>query len=86
MIGLDDDAEVTGAVEIDGELILLSTETGQYYCLDELGTLIYKQLKAGVAIDDIAKHITAVYEVDFGVAKADVLALHAALRKSGCLA
>lgn len=48
---------------LDGEEVLLQLETGSYFGLNEVGTLIWKGLQAGQSREDILAQVEAIYDV-----------------------
>lgn len=63
---------------IDKESVLLDVTSGQYYGLDEVGTLIIEGLRSKQSIDQIVTQITAEYAVSQSQAQIDA---HTLLRK-----
>ncbi|MEX0763058.1 MAG: PqqD family protein [Dehalococcoidia bacterium] len=49
--------------ELDGEVVLLSIKTGEYYGLNEVGARIWVLLKQDRPLNEIAQTILARYEV-----------------------
>lgn len=54
---------VVGA-ELDGEMVLLDTESGVYFGLDELGARIWRLLADGADTETIATALLADYDVE----------------------
>ena len=66
--------------ELDGEAILLNPKEGCSYNLNNVGTMIWKLLDGKHSIDDIAKTICELYEVEHEQALQDVRQLLNELR------
>jgi hypothetical protein len=58
--------------ELDGEAIILNPKEGCSYNLNKVGTSIWKMLDGNHSIDDIAKAICELYEVEFEQAFQDL--------------
>ena len=69
--------------ELDGETVLVNLETGLYFGLDEVGTVIWSHIQAGVPVEDIPARLTEVFEVEEDVARTDLEVLIGELRESG---
>ena len=65
--------ELVSWAELDGESVLLHIETGIYFGLDAVGTLIWQEISRGATEDQILAAILAEYEVDPAVLRVDVL-------------
>ena len=68
--------------ELDGEAILLNPKEGCSYNLNNVGTMIWKLLDGEHSIDDIAKAICELYEVEHEQALQDVRQLLNELREN----
>ncbi|MCP4203714.1 MAG: PqqD family protein [bacterium] len=71
--------------DLDGESVLLHLGSGQYFGLDEVGTLIWNSLSEGCSLDEIERRILTEYDVSAQEAKADVRRLVDELTQSGLL-
>ena len=65
--------------EIDGETLIINAETGYYFSLDGVGSLIWGMLAEGLDERDIIARIVDEYEVQESTARDDLQALVAAL-------
>lgn len=65
--------------EIDGETLIINAETGYYFSLDGVGTLIWSMLADGVDEPDMVARIVSEYEVEESTARDDLQALVDAL-------
>jgi hypothetical protein len=63
------------ANELDGEIVILSFASGEYFGLDEVGTLIWKQLQQRVTLAEICAAVMAEYDVDEAQCTEDVTLL-----------
>ena len=61
--------------EVDGEVVMMSIEQGQYFGLDDIGSDIWKRLDAPCAFADLIDRLAADYEADRASIAADVRAL-----------
>ncbi len=63
------------AREFDGEWILLDLHGGNYFGLDEVGGIIWKELGAGRSVDEVAALLATTYDAPPATITADVLTL-----------
>ncbi len=70
---------------IDDESVLLDTQTGQYYGLNEVGTVIIEGLHRKLSLADIEDQITANFAVSQSQAQADIHTLVDELVAAGLL-
>ena len=68
--------------ELDGEAILLNPKEGCSYNLNNVGTSIWKMLDGEHSIDDMAKSICELYEVESEQALQDLRQLLNELREN----
>ena len=71
--------------ELDGEAILLNPKEGCSYNLNNVGTMIWKLLDGEHSLDDIARAICELYEVEHEQALQDVRQLLNELRDNNLL-
>ena len=71
--------------DLDGESVLLHLGSGQYFGLDEVGTLIWRLLVAGRSLDEIKEEIVAQFEASAEEVKNDVLRIVEELTQNGLL-
>lgn len=69
--------------EMDGEVILLDTASGEFYSLNETATEAWQGLERGETLDQIAASFADKYGVPAAQAQADVAELIAELRALG---
>jgi hypothetical protein len=65
--------------EIDGETLIINVETGYYFSLDGVGSLVWRMLTEGLDERDMVARIVSEYDVDEATARDDLQALIAAL-------
>jgi hypothetical protein len=70
---------------VNDQEVLLNMTTGQYFGLDEIGTAIWQNIKAGLTADEIAEELSAEFEVSAAQAKADVSELTGELYRNGLI-
>lgn len=58
--------------EIDGEVVLMSGQTGRYYSLAGTAAAIWKALHTATSIGALCAHLTAKYAVDEEACRRDV--------------
>lgn len=66
---------------IDGEVIIINFETGNYYSLNAVGRDIWNSLESCPALIEIINQITGKYEVNSGIVKEDIILLLTDLQK-----
>lgn len=69
--------------ELDGEAVLLSARSGQYYGLNELGARIWQGLASGNSMAGLLSGITSEYEVGEGRLIDDVARFLDSLEQAG---
>ena len=68
---------------IEGEAVLIHLQTGDYYSLDEVGTVFWELLDGTQTLGDCAVKIATEYNAPVEVVTADLLELGADLVKEG---
>jgi hypothetical protein len=61
--------------EVDGEIVMMSIEQGQYFGLDDIGSDIWKRLDSPCAFADLVDRLAADYDADRASIAADVRTL-----------
>lgn len=51
------------AAELEGQVVILSSDTGSYYNLNSIGSAIWRQIDGTKSVDDICRYLTDTYEV-----------------------
>jgi hypothetical protein len=75
---LDDRLVIPDAVisrDLAGETVMLNLDTGIYFGLDPIGTVVWKHLQDARPLRDACARITAQYDVSPDVAAEDVIRL-----------
>lgn len=57
---------------VEGEMIILNVETGDYFTLEGTGALIWEGIAQGKTEAQIVSHLISTYAVNETVARADV--------------
>ena len=71
------------ARSVGDETVLLALDTGIYFTLNPVGTLVWRGLESASSLDKIVEQIVSEYDVTPSEAEADVAALLRDLAKSG---
>jgi len=58
---------------LDGEIVMMSVDNGEYYGLDEIGTRIWELLEKPIVIDNLINCLTNEFEVDRQECEQDTL-------------
>jgi hypothetical protein len=78
-------ADAVAWTELGDESVLLQTETGLYFGLDEVGTEIWRRVAGGAAEDEIVAALADRYDADRTQIRADVASFMVALRANGLI-
>jgi hypothetical protein len=60
--------------ELDGEVVMLSIQTGKYYSLDTVGSRVWELIEKPQSVRAVCEELVKEYEVDLTTCEADVLA------------
>lgn len=71
--------------EIDGQVVLLSIEAGNYYGLDDIGSEIWGVLKTETTVAVLCEALSARYGAPADVVARDVVAFLSHLAKHGLI-
>jgi hypothetical protein len=71
--------------EIDSEVILLDTQTQEYFSLNGVGKDIVELLSKNLSKDEIIEELSNIYEVDKPQIEKDLLNFLKALEKKGLI-
>lgn len=71
------------AAELNGEIAILNPESGLYFSLNEVGSLIWKSISDRCSIAEITEVILEAYDVEPRQAEADTLRLINELNRAG---
>lgn len=70
---------------IDGELILLDIDSGCYFNLDAIGTVIWARMEQPVRFDDLCRDLHKSYNAPLELIRQDVAALLSHLQENRLL-
>lgn len=70
VIGINENALVQ---KVSGEMVILDAESGQYYTLNSMATVMLEKLQAGLCVNEIVKSICEQYEVSAEQVQQDLL-------------
>lgn len=73
------------STEMDGDIVALSIDLGQYFGMSGIGTRLWEALETPQSVEGLVALICAEYEVDAATARADIVAFVAELNKNGLL-
>lgn len=62
------------AIDMDGEMVMISVERGEYYGIGGVGSLVREQLVKSLTLGEIVLTIFDEFEVDEQTCQADMLA------------
>ena len=71
--------------EVDGEVLVLDTESDRIHQLNVSASFIWRQLATGASAEDIAESLAIQFDVDEDVAHGDVSAILRELMRLGIL-
>ena len=72
--------------DLDGKVVLLSIENGQYYNMNEVGSRIWALLETPIAVGALIDRLLAEFDVDRATCTSEVAAFLEQLRKDRLLA
>jgi hypothetical protein len=67
--------------ELDDQLVLLDLDGGEYFGIDAVGALVWRQLEASGSVEDALSAVRREFDVDEDRAREDVLAFVAELEE-----
>jgi len=59
--------------EVDDEVVMLSIKNSEYYNLNEIGSIIWRQLKESTSLTKLISELTLEFEVSENECRTDVL-------------
>ena len=62
-------------IEVDGELVMMDANSGAYFNLDRIGTVIWGLLANPIRFEDLCQSMHTHYEAPLETIRADVAAL-----------
>lgn len=60
---------------VDDEMLLIQTNSGNFFSLNAVGTRVWEALEDAVTVEDLVSLITAEYDVDEDRAQSDIMRL-----------
>lgn len=60
------------ATEMDGDLVMMHVESGEYYGISGIGIRVWELLSVPISPAEIVRSICTEFEVDADIARADV--------------
>lgn len=63
------------ASNIDGEIVMMSVEQGEYFGLDQIASRIWELIATPVRVDDLIKQLLVEYNCTESACESDVLEL-----------
>jgi hypothetical protein len=73
------------SAELEGEMVLLNLESGVYFGLDEVGTLVWRALEAGVSQETVVRQLVEEFDVESDRARSDVATFLSTLEEHGLI-
>lgn len=61
--------------EVNGELVIMDTDSGAYYSLDAIGTDIWNRLAAPIDVETLCRSLEQGYDAQADIIRRDVLDL-----------
>ncbi|AGA92228.1 Coenzyme PQQ synthesis protein D (PqqD) [Thioflavicoccus mobilis 8321] len=61
------------AAEVDGEVVMMSVEQGNYYGLDEVGSRIWQLIETPTTLADLCEDLTKEFDVEPATCEEDVV-------------
>lgn len=59
--------------KLDGEVVMMSVENGEYYGLNEIGSAIWDKIEKEIKVDELVKLLMEEYDVERSECEADTL-------------
>jgi hypothetical protein len=70
---------------MDGEIVMLSLQRGEYFGLDKVGSRIWELIEQSITVDNIKKVLLNEYEVDVLTCEKDLIEFLEDLESKGLL-
>lgn len=67
--------ETVVAADMDGETILMSVETGQYFHFDDVATDVWHGLERPRSVEELVAHLREIYDVSLDECRRDSVEL-----------
>lgn len=72
--------------EVDGELVMMSIETGDYVSMNETGKIIWELLEQDKTVNELIALLVQQFDVDQEIVKNDVVPFIEQMKTKGILA
>ncbi|MBN2682139.1 MAG: lasso peptide biosynthesis PqqD family chaperone [Bacteroidales bacterium] len=59
--------------KLDGEVVMMSVENGEYYGLNEIGSAIWERISDEIKVDDLVVQLMEEYDVERAECEADTI-------------
>lgn len=76
-------SEAPLTAEVDGEVLMMSVQTGNYYGLDEVGSFIWNRIAEPVRVRAVCDAIEAAFDVERERCERDTVAFLSGMVKDG---
>ena len=73
------------AAEMDGDIVMMSVETGSYFGLTGIAPQIWEALETPLTFEDLLGKMFSLYEVEDEVLRADLTTFVADMQKNGLI-
>lgn len=73
------------AKDLQGEMVLLNKENGDYFTLNSMGSEVYNLISDGMETGDIIDLLFERYEIEYDKLRADILALIEEMKRKNIL-
>jgi len=70
---------------VDDEMVILNTESGEYFGLDEMGALMWQHFSQDDSIQETFERISAIYEVESEQLQNDIFTFIQKLENAGLI-
>jgi hypothetical protein len=71
------------SADMDGEIVMMSLERGEYYGIGGVGTRVWQLLEQPMTLDQICRTMCSEFEVDESKCRTDMLAFVSDLARNG---
>jgi Coenzyme PQQ synthesis protein D (PqqD) len=69
--------------QVEGDAVLLDVDSGEYFALDDVGSLVWELCDGSRSVADMAELISAEFDVDASTALVDAIELLESLAGAG---
>ena len=70
---------------VDDEMVILNTDSGEYFGLDEMGALMWQHFSQDDSIQETFERISAIYEVESEQLQNDIFTFIQKLENAGLI-